>query len=108
MSVVTNLFDDGDGKHCLMVMEGSDQTFAVFEQLGLQGGGYTWEGIIRSLIDHQMTDMSEFDLGAEADNAYVYSTSEVALKELRGLIVGIDQDAALLRNAISQADENLE
>ena len=90
-------------------MDGSEQSFQIFDELELQGGGYTWEGIIRSLINSKMPgDAESLDVGAEADNAYVYSTSEPALAALRELIINVDQDSVALREAISNADENLE
>jgi hypothetical protein len=90
-------------------MEASSQTEEIFEELGLQGGGYTWEGEIRGIVSMKLPESSSsFDIGAEADNAYVYSENESALKSLQELVTTIDGDTTLLKAAIEQAGDDIE
>jgi len=109
MTVETKIFDNDDGRHCLTIMDASEQSYEIFDEHELQGGGYTWEGIVHALIRTNMPEAAQnLDIGAEADNAYVYSASEAPLATLQKLILKADGDSEFLRFAIANADENLE
>ena len=109
MSVETNIYQNSDGRFCLTVMEASDQTIDVFEEFERQGGGYTWEGIARALIESHLADKStDFDVGAEADNMYVYSSNRASLEALEALIVAIDSDEPRLREVLASAGDSIE
>jgi hypothetical protein len=51
-----NIFQADGGEFCLTVMDADDQTYALFEELALQGGGYTWEGIVTALVQMRMPE----------------------------------------------------
>lgn len=109
MSVETNIVQNPDGRFCLTVMESSDESMEVFEELGLEGGGYTWEGIANVLIKTRLADKSkDFDIGAEADNMYVYSNNRASLEALEDLIVAIDSDEQRLREVLATAGDSIE
>ena len=109
MTVETKIFDNEDGRHCLTVMDGSSQTIDTFEELELQGGGYTWEGVLHGLVSLRLSESSSaFDIGAESDNAYVYSKDEAALRSLQEHVMSADSDTTLLRAAIDAAGEDIE
>lgn len=98
-----------DGRFGLTIMEpGSPDApyWQVFEDNDLEGGGYTWEGLIESLIRLRTPDaMSSIEIGAEADNAYVNSADRNILERIASLIEEAINEEKLLREAIENADD---
>jgi hypothetical protein len=96
-----------DGRYGLTVMEpgGPDAKYwQIFEDNELQGGGYTWEGLIDALVRLRIPDaMSRIEIGAEADNAYVDSADRKVLERIAGLIEAAVNDGDLLMEAIDNA-----
>jgi len=61
-------------------MDASESTCAEFDARGLQGGGYTWEGIVRALVEsHLPGALPQLDISAEADNMHAYANSRELL-----------------------------
>jgi hypothetical protein len=109
METNLTIFQDEDSKFCLTVMDADDQTNALFEELELQGGGYTWEGIVTALAEMKMQEsLPTLQIGAEADNMYVYCGDRGVLERLAQLIRDACADHKLLKAAIEHAGENLE
>jgi hypothetical protein len=97
------------GRWCLDVIGASESTYALFDARGLQGGGYTWEGIVRALVEIRLPGaLSQLDIGAEADNMHAYANSRELLEQVAELVRTADRDHKLLVTAIEAADENLE
>jgi hypothetical protein len=98
-----------DGRYGLTIMEpgAPDATYwQVFEDNDLEGGGYTWEGLIDSLVRLRMPDaMSSIEIGAEADNAYVNSAGRNILERIAALIEEAINEEKLLTEAIENADD---
>ena len=98
-----------DGRYGLTVMEpgAPDASYwQVFEENELQGGGYTWEGLIESLVRLRMPDsLSSIEIGAEADNAYVNSADRKLLERIAALIEEAINEEELLMEAIENADD---
>lgn len=98
-----------DGRFGLTVMEpgAADASYwEVFEDHELQGGGYTWQGLIESLVKMRMPDsIASLEIAAEADNAYVNSSDRGMLEQLAALIEAAIEDDELLLQAIESADE---
>lgn len=68
------------GRWCLDVIGASEATYAVFDARRLQGGGYTWEGILRALVKmHLPHALSQLDFGAEADNEVIRSAQQAEM-----------------------------
>ena len=104
-----NIFQDGERGFCLTVMDADDQTHALFENMELQGGGYTWEGIVTALVEINMPQaLPSVRIGAEADNMYAYCQDRSILERLAKLIRNACADHKLLSAAIEHAGENLE
>lgn len=98
-----------DGRYCLTLMGADEPTYQLFDEYELQGGGYTWEGILRSLVGLRMPEAaSQLNVGAEADNAYVYCRDRALLERLERTVRAAIADHSLLRQAIESADETLE
>ena len=98
-----------DGRYCLDLMDADERTQALFESRGFQGGGYTWEGIVRSLIEMRIPDaLPQLSLGAEADNMYVYCSSRELLEDVAALIRAAIDDPQLMISAIEHGGEEIE
>jgi hypothetical protein len=108
METNIGIFDD-DGRFCLTIMDADESTYALFDERELQGGGYTWEGIVRSLVDMHMPDaLPKLDIGAEADNMYIYTKDKQLLEDVAKLVRSAIADQDLLIAAIDHAGEDLE
>ena len=110
MSVQVSLsFYESSGRWCMDVIDASESTYAQFDARGLQGGGYTWEGIVRALVEsHLPGALPHLDIGAEADNMHAYATSRELLEQVAELVRRVDRDPTLLVAAIEAAGEDLE
>lgn len=109
MPTEINILQGGDGRFCLTITDADDQTAELFEELELQGGGYTWEGIVAALVQmHMPQSRPQIKLGAEADNMYAYCHDRVVLQQVADLVRAACIDHKLLKAAIAQAGEGLE
>lgn len=109
MEACINIFQDEDFGFCLTVTDTDDRTYALFEELELQGGGYTWEGIVTALAEMRMPEVLPLlRIGAEADNMYADCPDRGVLERLAQLIRDACADHELLKAAIKHAGENLE
>ena len=97
-----------DGRYCLDLMDSDERTRVIFENRGLQGGGYTWEGIVRSLIEMRMPEaLPRLSLGAEADNMHVYCSSPELLEQVAAIRSAIN-DQQLMISAIEHGGKEIE
>jgi hypothetical protein len=109
MEAYINIFQDDDVGFCLTVTDTDDRTYALFEELELQGGGYTWEGIVTALAELRMPEaLPTLQIGAEADNMYAYCPDRGVLERLAQVIREACADHELLKAAMKHAGENLE
>ena len=82
---------------------------AVFDEYGLQGGGYTWEGIVTALMQLKMAEsLPRVIMGAEADNMYVNCPDRAVLEKVSELVRSACADHNLLKAAIEHAGDDLE
>ena len=106
------IFDSGNGKHCLTIIDTDidDRTYELFEEHSLHGGGYTWRGVLWSLIEMYMPTEADSltDIGAEADNAYVYSADCKKLERLSELFRSALEDHEIIKAAIAQGGGEIE
>ncbi|MFT5684515.1 MAG: hypothetical protein ACI8RZ_005456 [Myxococcota bacterium] len=104
-----DVFNDDINRFCLTVMDPTDASYALFEELGLQGGGYTWEGIAEVLIGREMPKLRErLDIGAEADNMYVYCEDRRALEALGKSLDRVAHDMHELRSILENESNDIE
>ena len=109
MSANIQIFDSEDGRFCLTAMIEEELPDAVFAEMELQGGGYTWEAVFRALLRMRLPQAVEaLDIGAEADNMYAYSEDRETLEQAAALLHSAATDRALLLEAIKQAGDEIE
>jgi hypothetical protein len=103
------IFENHDGRFCLTITDTDDRTYALFEERELQGGGYTWEGIVEALVRMRMPDeLPRLSIGAEADNMHIYCDERAPLERVAALVREAVTDHALLIAAIEAAGPDLE
>ena len=89
-------------------MDADEATYKLFDEWELQGG-YTWEGIVTALIEmHRPAVLPQLEIGAEADNMYIYCADRKILEEIAVLIRAAIADQNLLIKAMKHAGEDLE
>jgi len=76
----------------------------LFDARGLQGGGYTWEAVVSSLVKLKRPDL-EPDLTYDSEaGMFVALGSRESLRGVAALIQKAIADPALLREAVDHAD----
>jgi len=84
-----------------------DSSYAAFEARGLQGGGYTWSGIVHGLVAIHMPHLaSKLEPIPEGDGLNIESKSRDALLKVAGLIAHAKSDPELLDAAIKRATDD--
>jgi hypothetical protein len=103
------IFEAGDGRFFLAIQDTDPKSAALFEEKGLQGGGYTWEGLLTALLQLKMPDvLPQLEIGAEADNMYAYCDDRAILEKVAELVRTATTDHELLMAAIESAGDDLE
>ncbi len=105
-----SIFPLDDRLFCLSLIDWSESIAELFDQQGLQGGGYTWLGIAEALLElHNPALSDSFEVfDAEGDNMYAYSTSKDMLEEFAELLRRAMVDRAFLLAAMKHAGDELE
>jgi hypothetical protein len=81
-----------------------DSLSKALQAQGLQGGGYSWAGIVHGLVALRAPDISdEIDLDPEGDGLLVRSTNRAALVTVAQLVAAAKRDRTLLQAAIERA-----
>jgi Immunity protein 51 len=105
-----NIFRDPAGDYCLTIMDADDRTQDLFDERGLQGGGYTWQSIVEALIRMNAPELLSrlriFD--AEADNMYAYCDDREVLERIAAIVRSAIADHDQLIAAIDHAGEDLQ
>jgi hypothetical protein len=101
--------DHGGGYFWAIMGDADDRTNALFQQRHLQGGGYTWEGIITSLVEMKMPDiLPDLEFCAEADNLVIHAEERKVLEDVARLVQSAIDDHSLMIAAIENAGDELE
>ena len=83
------------------------ELLAFFESKGLQGGGYTWEGLAKAgleLTNSELADSIEFD--AEGGALFATSSSRRALEELDSIVMRLATDPVFRDQCVTYASES--
>jgi hypothetical protein len=98
------LVDHGEGRYSLCLDDFRMPDVPLFDERGLQGGGYTWEGVAKSLVHLRRPDL-EADLTYDSEaGMFVALGSRVSLRVVAKLIQEAIADPALLKQAVDSAD----
>ena len=90
--------DDGT---CSLVFDDFDATAATFEEMGQEGGGYGWHGVVEALVRMKAPELrKKIEYDPEASMFSAISKDRDALKQVAGLIRAAVKDPALLKQAI--------
>ena len=97
------LVEHGDGRYSLLYSDFPD--FGdLFTRKGLQGGGYTWHGMVMHLLEEQAPEALEsLDFDPEAGMFCALSDSLVALRAV-ARILGKLQDRDIVSDLIENVD----
>ncbi|MCC7070086.1 MAG: hypothetical protein IT383_02115 [Deltaproteobacteria bacterium] len=98
------LVDHGGSRFSLCLDDYAMPMMPLFEQLGLQGGGYTWEAVVRSLVKLRHPDLaSQLSYDSEA-GMFVALGPRQALVTVARLLQAAIADPLVLRTAVERAD----
>lgn len=94
------LVETSSGNFSLLLTEFSPAS-EVFEEHGLEGGGYSWEGIARHLAAQGGLDQ-RLGFDPESSMFCAYGTDREALEQLGAQLAPLFHDAARLAEIIDQ------
>ena len=98
------LVDHGGGRFSLCLDDYAMPQVPLFAERGLQGGGYTWEAVVQSLVNLRHPKLAqELSYDSEA-GMFVALGSREALVQVAKLIQSAVADAALMRAAVDGAN----
>ena len=99
--------EQGDGTFSLS-FDDFDPMAESFEELGQEGGGFGWHGVVEALVRMKAPHLAgRLEYDPEASMFVSLSPERRALEEVAGLIRDAIGDPALLREAIENADPEL-
>jgi hypothetical protein len=75
-------------------------------QRGGQGGGYSWEALVRCVLEMSDVDPTPLVFDPEADMLAVYGPNPDALRKIARIIIDMNANHEILDQAIAYAEEN--
>jgi hypothetical protein len=107
-----DIFKGRDDQYCLTIIDTDidAKSYELFDERELHGGGYTWRGVVWSLIEtHLPGEIDRLqDIGAEADNMYLYCAERGPLERVAQRFRAALADHRLLNAAIDHAGGEIE
>jgi hypothetical protein len=101
------LLEHKDGTISLMITD-FDATAEVFEEMGQEGGGYGWHGVVDALVRMKAPKIKKkIAYDPESSMFVAYSKDHKAIEQVGALIREAIQNPDLLREAIAKADPEL-
>lgn len=83
-------------------------TASFMERHELQGGGYTWEAVVESLLRQRSPELlSKLEFDPEGSMFCAYGHDRETLRAVAALIREVQADETLLAEAITHADPEL-
>ncbi|MEW6733097.1 MAG: Imm51 family immunity protein [Acidobacteriota bacterium] len=96
-----------DGTFSLLFTD-FDGTIGIFEEMGMEGGGYSWHAVVDALVRMEVPELSKkLSYDPEASMFVAISSDANVLKEIARLIRNAIKDPQLLKMAITNADPEL-
>lgn len=96
------LVEHEDGSFSLIYSD-FDEHIDLLEENGGQGGGYSWESMIRAVLELRDIELGDVDFDPEGDTFCAASKSEASLAKVAGIIKELGMDKALMTKAIAVA-----
>src|SRR5947208_13835105 len=101
------LVEHEDGTYRLLLTD-FDATAATFEEMGQEGGGYGWHGVVEALVRMKAPHIAKkLSYDPEASMFVAVSKDRRVLRKVAGLIRSAIDDPKLLKEAIENADPEL-
>jgi hypothetical protein len=101
------ILDHGDGTYSLGFDDFGPMA-GVFEEMGYEGGGYGWHGVVDALVRRKLPRIArDLEYDPEGSLFAALSDDPNALNEVAVLIQNAMADPALLRQALENADPDL-
>jgi hypothetical protein len=101
------LIENEDGTYSLLLTD-FDRTAQTFEEMGQDGGGYGWHGVVDALVRMKAPKLKrKVRYDPEASMFVALSKDREALKQVAELIRSAIHEPALLKEAIEKADPEL-
>lgn len=98
----------GDAGTYSLAFDDFDPTAEVFEEMGQDGGGYGWHGVVDALVRMKAPKLKKkLQYDPEASLFVVFSKDRAALEQVAALMREALADPAVLREAIENADPDL-
>src|SRR5437868_11509457 len=70
---------------------------------GGQGGGYSWEAMVRAVLEMRSVDVSDLEFDPESDMFSVSSSDKKALQTIASIVRQLTEDPSLIVKAMSHA-----
>lgn len=97
--------ESGEYSLCFDAFEAAQD---VFEEMGWDGGGYSWHGVVDALVRMKAPELAaKLDYDPEASMFVALSDDPEVLAQVAGLMREALGNPALLREAIEKADPEL-
>ncbi|WP_020469576.1 Imm51 family immunity protein [Zavarzinella formosa] len=101
------VWKNDDGTHVLGFSD-FGPTADIFEELGYEGGGYDWHGVVDALVRMKAKKIRQkLDYDPEGSMFTALSKDQAAIKQVADLIRAAVEDPILLRKALAKADPDL-
>lgn len=98
------LIENRPGSYSLMLVTGTTPVDEVVSELGHEPNGYFWDGVAEFLAAEQAPDLAgRFDVDSEAGMFCAHGQDRSALEALGNLLAPVVNDAARLRDVVTQA-----
>ena len=97
--------DHKDGKFSITFSE-FDDFIEFIEERGGQGGGYSWESMVKAVLMLRQIDLPEVDFDPEGDMFCAISSDRHSLTKIAAIIKELSADRLLMESAIKHATEN--
>jgi len=78
----------------------------TIEQRGGQGGGYSWEALVRAVLEMRDLDPSPLTFDPEADMLAVYAPDPDVLRRITEIIIELSANREMLDQAVAYAEQN--
>lgn len=96
-----------NGQYSISYFNHKDDVLSYFESKGLQGGGYTWEALVRAALEIEAPEqLARLESDPEADAFYAYAPTESVANTVKGVLEKLSADIQYRERCIERAIQN--